>query len=350
MAFNGKDDALFFPGRPLVGAKTFTIEAIFRPEGGAEQQRWMHIVETDPATGLDAAAAGTSDPNPRFMFEIRVEGNSWYLDAYLNSKGSNQALAFPEKLHPIGPWYAVEQTYDGTTYRSYVNGELQGEAEDRQFRAARAGPCDGRDPHEPCELFPWRGGRGALHRPGPDAGAIPQGAAGKITRGPFIPTAHWCCGAAVSMLRRTSERGRIMVTESNPDRRTVVAAAAAATATLGFHGAAMAATPPVATTRYGRVRGTVDQGVYVFKGVRYGADTAAYRFQPPRPPAPWKDIVAAEKYGPASPQPKIDEPTSEDCLVLNIWTAGLARRQEARGDGLCSWRRPHLGLRRRSAI
>ena len=131
--FNGKDDALFFPDRPLVGAKTFTIEAIFRPEGGAEQQRWMHIAETDPATGLDAAATGTSDVNPRFMFEIRVEGNSWYLDAYFNSKGSNQALAFPKMLHPIGPWYAVEQTYDGTTYRSYVNGELQGEAKVGNF-------------------------------------------------------------------------------------------------------------------------------------------------------------------------------------------------------------------------
>src|ERR1700710_561314 len=64
--FNGKDDALFLPGRPLVGAKTFTIEAIFRPEGGDEQQRWLHIAETDPATGKDASAQGTGDNNPRF--------------------------------------------------------------------------------------------------------------------------------------------------------------------------------------------------------------------------------------------------------------------------------------------
>src|SRR6516164_5113365 len=52
--FNGKDTGLFFPGRPLVGAKTFTIEAIFRPEGGDFQQRWMHIDETDTKTGIDA--------------------------------------------------------------------------------------------------------------------------------------------------------------------------------------------------------------------------------------------------------------------------------------------------------
>ena len=127
--FNGADTALFFPARPLVGAKTFTIEAIFRPEGGEFQQRWMHIAETDPKTGLDANSGGTADPNPRFMFEIRVVKDQWYLDAFVNSKAGSKALAFPEKLHPVGPWYAVEQTYDGKTYRSYVNGVLEGEGD-----------------------------------------------------------------------------------------------------------------------------------------------------------------------------------------------------------------------------
>ena len=127
--FNGKDTALFFPGRPLVGAKAFTIEAIFRPEGGEVQQRWMHIAETDPATGLDANPGGTADPNPRFMFEVRIVKDQWYLDAFVQSKSGSKALAFPEKLHPINQWYAVEQTYDGKTYRSYVNGVLEGEGD-----------------------------------------------------------------------------------------------------------------------------------------------------------------------------------------------------------------------------
>lgn len=127
--FNGKDTALFFPGRPLVGAKTFTIEAVFRPEGGEFMQRWMHIAETDPKTGLDANPSGTSDPNPRFMFEVRVVNDQWYLDAFVNSKAGSKALAFPNKLHPLNQWYAVAQTYDGKTYRSYINGVLEGEAE-----------------------------------------------------------------------------------------------------------------------------------------------------------------------------------------------------------------------------
>jgi len=128
MLFNGKDDALFISDRPLVGAKTFTLEAIFRPDGGDEQQRWMHVAETDPATGLDANPGGTSDPNPRFMFEIRVKGDQWWLDAFVNFKGGSKALIFPEKTFPIGKWYAVQQTYDGRMYRAYVNGVLQGEA------------------------------------------------------------------------------------------------------------------------------------------------------------------------------------------------------------------------------
>jgi hypothetical protein len=122
--FNGVDDALLFPSRPLVGAKAFTIEAIFRPEGGAFEQRWLHIAETDPLTGLDANPAGTSDPNPRFMFEIRVKDGRWYLDSFLNSR----ALIDPGKTHPLNRWHAVQQTYDGTTYRAYVDGVLEAEA------------------------------------------------------------------------------------------------------------------------------------------------------------------------------------------------------------------------------
>ena len=127
--FNGSDTALFFPGRPLVGAKAFTIEAIFRPEGGDFQQRWMHIAETDPKTGLDANPGGTSDPNPRFMFEVRVKDGQWWLDAFVNSAAGSKALIDPKKTHPINQWYAVAQTYDGKTYRSYVNGVLENEAE-----------------------------------------------------------------------------------------------------------------------------------------------------------------------------------------------------------------------------
>ena len=106
-------------------------------------------------------------------------------------------------------------------------------------------------------------------------------------------------------------------------RRAVLAGVAATG--LGALASAAGAAPkgPIATTRYGKVRGAEVDGIKVFKGVRYGADTAPRRFRPALPPTPWTGVVDALAYGPASPQLKIKEETSEDCLFLNVWTPGL---------------------------
>lgn len=97
---------------------------------------------------------------------------------------------------------------------------------------------------------------------------------------------------------------------------------------------------PIATTTYGRIRGTVDSGINVFRGIPYGADTAQRRFQAPLPPAPWTGIRDAVEFGPRAPQrggnhassaasssgyhlpPDLGE-MSEDCLHLNVWTPAL---------------------------
>ncbi|MPZ18926.1 MAG: LamG domain-containing protein [Luteitalea sp.] len=131
--FDGVDDALWIEQHPLAGASTFTFEAIFRPDGGSAEQRWFHLAERDPKTGLlasrDRPKTG-QDANARFLFEIRVLNmNQWCLDAFVNGPGYSKALLFRGKLHSIGHWYHVAQVYDGKWYRSYVNGELQGEAE-----------------------------------------------------------------------------------------------------------------------------------------------------------------------------------------------------------------------------
>ncbi|CAN7289131.1 carboxylesterase family protein [Phenylobacterium sp. LjRoot164] len=79
------------------------------------------------------------------------------------------------------------------------------------------------------------------------------------------------------------------------------------------------------TTAHGQVRGLRKAGVSVFKGLRYGADTAgAGRFRPPQPVTPWTGVQDAFDFGPQSPQmrsPLADKgPMSEDCLRLNIFT------------------------------
>ena len=82
--------------------------------------------------------------------------------------------------------------------------------------------------------------------------------------------------------------------------------AAAATASRFFSlpalGHVLETESPIATTASGKVRGSLDNGVNVFKGIRYGADTTARRFMPPAPPEPWADVREAIAYGPSAPQ------------------------------------------------
>jgi para-nitrobenzyl esterase len=143
-------------------------------------------------------------------------------------------------------------------------------------------------------------------------------------------------------------------------RRGLLAGAAAAVAALNA-GAALAQTGPIARTAAGRVRGYQDGPVHIFKGIRYGASTAgANRFQPPRRPEPWTGVADAVRFAAKSPQgadttiPEVSvslgkEAQGEDCLFLNVWSAGLrdGKRRPvmvwfhgggyARGSGASSW-------------
>ena len=96
---------------------------------------------------------------------------------------------------------------------------------------------------------------------------------------------------------------------------------------------------PTVATRSGEVRGFIEDGIIVFKGVRYGADTAQTRFAAPMPPAPWTEVRDAHGYGPSAPQEPYPPgtagglfdswaadpapPNSEDTLFLNVWTPAL---------------------------
>ncbi len=101
------------------------------------------------------------------------------------------------------------------------------------------------------------------------------------------------------------------------------AAGAAALGALGAGGRSFAAHSPCVQTASGPVRGYTEQGISVFKGVRYGADTGSGRFQPPRAPKPWNEVVDTVEFGPACPQTGYDGRMSEDCLFLNIWTPSV---------------------------
>jgi len=118
--FDGVDDAIYVPEHPLNGAATFTWEAIFRPDGGAVEQRWFHLAEQDRQG---------NDTGNRMLYEIRVTGADWYLDSFVASRTGSKALLNKDHLHPVGRWYHVATVYDGKTLRNYVNGVLEGSAE-----------------------------------------------------------------------------------------------------------------------------------------------------------------------------------------------------------------------------
>ena len=112
--FNGVDDALFVDVHPLAGAERFTWEAIFRPDGGAAEQRWFHLQER----GSDN----------RMLFEIRVIDGRWCLDAFARSGTAEKALLNRQLLHSLGEWYHVAAVYDGQEFRNYVDGVQEGAA------------------------------------------------------------------------------------------------------------------------------------------------------------------------------------------------------------------------------
>jgi para-nitrobenzyl esterase len=87
--------------------------------------------------------------------------------------------------------------------------------------------------------------------------------------------------------------------------------------------------PPIAQTKYGKVRGASQNGVICFKGIPYaGSPTGANRFKPPVKPEPWDGVRDALLYGAASIQPldpnrsptAVLAPANEHCEYLNVWT------------------------------
>ncbi|HTO07685.1 MAG TPA: carboxylesterase family protein [Myxococcota bacterium] len=91
--------------------------------------------------------------------------------------------------------------------------------------------------------------------------------------------------------------------------------------------------PLVVDTRSGRVRGRLDRGVTAFRGIPYARPPlGALRLRPPAPAEPWPGVRDCGDPAPAAPQNasrfaallgERAEKQSEDCLALDLWTAGF---------------------------
>jgi para-nitrobenzyl esterase len=100
----------------------------------------------------------------------------------------------------------------------------------------------------------------------------------------------------------------------------------------------------VVETASGKVRGFTRNGVHIFRGIPYGANTAgANRFMPPQKPQPWTGIRSSTSWGPVCPHaPRAgwnndeeqflyqwdDGFPGEDMLRLNVWTPAVNDNQK----------------------
>ena len=91
----------------------------------------------------------------------------------------------------------------------------------------------------------------------------------------------------------------------------------------------------IVETRYGKVQGSEQGSISVWKGIPFAQPpTGLRRFRAPQPLEPWMGVREATAFGPMAPQvPEIMggiaggadraaklPPMSEDCLSLNIWS------------------------------
>ena len=103
----------------------------------------------------------------------------------------------------------------------------------------------------------------------------------------------------------------------------------------GLHSLETSAKASTVQTASGPVAGYIEDGVYTYKGIPYAK---AERFQPAVDPDPWTDVRSSRAYGPTCPQGARtgwyddlqafsmhwdDGFPDEDCLRVNVWTAGI---------------------------
>ena len=93
---------------------------------------------------------------------------------------------------------------------------------------------------------------------------------------------------------------------------------------------------PIVATKSGKIAGSFENDLYIFKGIPYAAPPVGdLRWLPPQPVKKWDGVREAKKFGPIAPQTVMPigpfgqepQPQSEDCLFLNVWTPGLDKEK-----------------------
>jgi para-nitrobenzyl esterase len=87
---------------------------------------------------------------------------------------------------------------------------------------------------------------------------------------------------------------------------------------------------PILNVQEGQIRGTIENGLTVYKGIPFAAPPVGdLRWKAPQPAAKWEGVLQADKYAPA-PMQGGNPPSgkSEDCLYLNVWTPAKSANEK----------------------
>ncbi len=77
----------------------------------------------------------------------------------------------------------------------------------------------------------------------------------------------------------------------------------------------------------GSIQGLQTDNISTYKGIPYAKPPVGdLRFAPPEDVEPWTDVLDCTQFGPTPVQvyPREDQPMSEDCLTVNVWTPAQA--------------------------
>jgi hypothetical protein len=123
--FDGVNDHVTFGAAPALGSATFTIETWFRREGvGVTTTTGTGGVTAIPLVtkGRGEGEGGTIDMN--WFLGIRGTDSVLVADFEDAPGGANHPVAGTRAIR-TGVWYHVAATYDGATWRLYLNGALE---------------------------------------------------------------------------------------------------------------------------------------------------------------------------------------------------------------------------------
>ncbi len=118
--FDGDGDRLLVDFNPIMDAKEFTVELVFKPDAcypDNTDPRFLHIMDPD-------------DPEEkRVMIELRVDANNMcYMDGFMKTDAGSLPLKDETLVHPTEVWQHVAITFKDSTLTTYFNGveELSG--------------------------------------------------------------------------------------------------------------------------------------------------------------------------------------------------------------------------------